>query len=303
MFFFFREKKDDNLFRSTVSFYVLWQLSVTPPEAILQQNKWLRRRVISVKHKSYGCFAGSLLSVIQWSISWFRLFFPWNAAAENSPRHVGWRQARERAQKDAASFCCALAHRIVLPNHKYVWKKNQDCIRITGQILYRCQAKQFTFPPNSVWLLWWWCGNLFFFFLFFSFFFPSPAKVSNAFRVQQRKKSFTQSQFEFLHAYLPVALWIFFWYCRCDACVCCRRAQTTDAVTLMCSHVSTQYWPSISALTRQWTVRRETEKSIYVCVYVLTCICIHTHTNIYTVRKLLNAVWETRTVETSLHAW
>lgn len=178
-----RKKKDDNLFRSTVSFYVLWQLSVTPPEAILQQNKWLRRRVISVKHKSYGCFAGSLLSVIQWSISWFRLFFPWNAAAENSPRHVGRRQARERAQKDATSFCCALAHRIVLPNHKYVWKKKQDCIRITGQILYRCQAKQFTFPPNSVSLLWWWCGNRFFFpFSSFPFFspplqkFPTPSE-------------------------------------------------------------------------------------------------------------------------------
>lgn len=93
--------------------------------------------------------------------------------------------------------------------------KKKNKIALDSQVKYCIAAK-----PNNLLFLQTVCHcydgdveTVFFFSLSLLFlFFPSPAKVSNAFRVQQRKKSFTQSQFEFLHAYLPVALWIFFFF-------------------------------------------------------------------------------------------
>lgn len=165
-------------------------------------------------------------------------------------------------------------------------KKKQDCIRITGQILYRCQAKQFTFPPNSVSLLWWWCGNRFFFFSFSSFpFFPLPCKSFQRLQSPTKKKIFhTESVWVSSRIFACGAL-DFFFFCIVDV----MPVSAADGPNHRCSHshVLTRL-NSILAfnirtneLTRQRNVRRETKKSIYVCVYVLICICIHTHTQIY----------------------
>lgn len=183
--------------------------------------------------------------------------------------------------------------------------KKKNKIALESQVKYCIAAK-----PNNLLFLQTVCHcydgdveTVFFSFSSFSFFFPSPAKVSNAFRVQQRKKSFTQSQFEFLHAYLPVALWIFFLVLSMR-CLC--LLQTGSNHRCSHSHVLTRL-NSILAFNIRTNASmncptRDRKKHICVCICIDMYMYTHTHTNIYTVRKLLNAVWETRTVETSLHA-
>lgn len=122
-----------------------------------------------------------------------------------------------------------------------------------------------------------------FFFSFFPFFstplqkFPTPSESN-------KKISFTQSQFEFLHAYLPMAIWNF---CVVKVMPVTpadgpnHRHSHSDVLTRLKSILAF----NICTIASMNCLIRDKQRRVFMYLYVHT----HTHTQTYTVRKLLNA--------------
>lgn len=115
----------------------------------------------------------------------------------------------------------------------------------------------------------------FFSFLFFPFFstplqkFPTPSESN-------KKISFTQSQFEFLHAYLPMAIWNF---CVVKVMPVTpadgpnHRHSHSDVLTRLKSILAFNICSCINELSD----KRQTK----ACVYVFICTHTHPHTDVY----------------------
>lgn len=149
--------------------------------------------------------------------------------------------------------------------------KKKNKIALESQVKYCIAAK-----PNNLLFLQTVChcydGDVetvfFFLSLLFLFFSPPLQKFPTPSESNKEKKSFTQSQFEFLHAYLPVALWIFFFGIVDAMPVSAADGPKPQMQSLSCAHTSQLNTGLQYPHERVNELSDERQKKAYMCVYM-----------------------------------